>query len=33
VLWISDDGEVHNLTHVPYDLVVPMDGTPWGKEG
>ncbi len=33
VLWIADDGEVQNLTSMPYDLVVPMDGTRWGKEG
>jgi Xaa-Pro aminopeptidase len=24
VLWIAEDGEVHNLTNLPYDLVVPM---------
>ncbi len=24
VLWIAEDGEVHDLTTLPYDLVVPM---------
>ncbi len=24
VLWIAEDGTVHNLTDMPYDLVVPV---------
>ncbi len=26
VLWIAEDGEVHDLTDMPYDLVIPMEG-------
>ena len=25
VLWIGEDGNMHNLTQYPYDLVIPMD--------
>jgi Xaa-Pro aminopeptidase len=32
VLWVAEDGTVYTLTELPYALVVPMDGTPWGKE-
>ena len=30
VLWVAEDGVVHTLTDLPYTLVVPMDGRPWG---
>ncbi len=26
VIWVDDDGEMHNLTQYPYDLVIPIDG-------
>lgn len=26
VFWIAEDGEVHDLTDMPYDLVIPMEG-------
>jgi Xaa-Pro aminopeptidase len=32
VLWVGEDGTIHTLTDLPYTLVVPMDGTAWGKE-
>ena len=32
VLWVAEDGKVHTLTDAAYALVVPMDGTPWGKD-
>ena len=32
VLWVAEDNKVHTLTDAPYALVVPMDGTPWGKD-
>ena len=30
VVWVAEDGEIHTLTEMPYDLVVPMPG--WSQE-